>query len=104
VHPRDLATLPQIRLYAAVVPSAASAARAVQQLGDIGASTPPGALSVLAFGSEGAGLGARTVERAVPFFIAGGEPASPLLDSLNVGVSVAVALSHVLQPPPPART
>jgi tRNA G18 (ribose-2'-O)-methylase SpoU len=98
VHPRDLATLPQIRLFAAVVPSAAPEARAVQQLGDVGASTPTGALSVLAFGSEGAGLGARTVERAVPFFIPGGEPASPLLDSLNVGVSVAVTLSHVLHP------
>lgn len=96
VHPRDLTTLPQIRLFAAVVPNAVENACAVQSLGNIAASTPQGTLSVLAFGSEGTGLVARTVERAVPFFIAGADPPSPLVDSLNVGVSVAVTLSHVL--------
>jgi tRNA G18 (ribose-2'-O)-methylase SpoU len=98
IHPRDLVTLPNVRVWAAVVPDSSARAVRVRDLRSIVASAPRDTLNVLAFGSEGKGLGPRFVdsEGVTPFFIPG-EPASPLLDSLNVGVSVAVTLSHVRQ-------
>lgn len=99
VHPRDLVSLPNVRVLAAVVPgSTERAAVAVHALADVVARTPADQLTVLAFGSEGKGLGPRFVDApgVTPFFIAGASQ-SPLLDSLNVGVSVAVTLSHLVR-------
>ncbi len=96
-HPRDIVSLPNVRVLAAVVPDASyERAVPVHALGAHVARAPSDQLTVLAFGSEGKGLGPRFVEspRVTPFFIAGASQ-SPLLDSLNVGVSVAVALSHL---------